>query len=132
MKEIELEQKVIQTFIREDKRDRFIGFLQKDKHRPKFLKELFHGQIFRADLFKPIEGPDEIRNAIKALGIKDCYIISENRSIDGRRLEMDTALREAIAPWADTGTILVFGDAQVIYREQEGPGNKWIGKGPSE
>jgi len=130
MTDITLEIAVINKFVSKNKRERYVDFTQKEKTRRKFLDDLSHGQMFDDTLFQKIEGNEEgeIKKVVKKLGVKDCYIISENESIDGKRLPIDEALNNAISPWSDTGTILVFGDAQVIYREHEGPKNKWISK----
>jgi hypothetical protein len=68
---------------------------------------------------------------MKAIGkraFKDCYIISTNNAIDGQRLDIKTALDQALSGWADHGTLIVFGDAELIYREHEGQNNRWISK----
>ncbi|MES2620100.1 MAG: hypothetical protein V4615_04540 [Bacteroidota bacterium] len=130
MTDTELEKKVINKFIIKNKRDRYLGFIQNDKTRKKFLDDLSHGQMFQADLFESItEHESEVIKKISLkLGVKDCYIISENEKLDGKRLDIDTALNEAISPWSDISTIIVFGDGQVIYREHDGAKNRWISK----
>lgn len=125
-----LEIKVINKFVTKNKRDRYLGFIQNDKTRSKFINDLSHGQIFEDSLFQPIQGheSDNIKAAFKKLDVKDCYIISENKAIDGQRLNIDEALSKALSPWSDTATLIVFGDAQIIYREHDGLKNKWISK----
>lgn len=66
--------------------------------------------------------------AIRNRPFKDCYIISTNKAIDGQRLDTKTALDQAISGWADHGTLIIFGDADLIYREHEGQNNRWISK----
>lgn len=81
------------------------------------------------ELFEKVGGDEHemIRNRIRKIGdLKDCYVISENRDIDGRRLEIKSALKETIG--ADLGTLLVFGDAEIVYAEAEGFNNRWISK----
>ncbi len=130
MTDIDLESKVINKFVLKSKRDRYIGFIQKENTRSKFIEELSHGQIFHDDLFENIHGPEDdlIMAVVKKLGVKDCYIISEDKSIDGQRLSIEEALSKAISPWSDTFTLIVFGDAEIIYREHDGMKNKWISK----
>ncbi|HTA61407.1 MAG TPA: hypothetical protein VK835_03085 [Bacteroidia bacterium] len=125
-----IETKVINKFVTKNKQERYLGFIQADKTRSKFIDELSHGQTFEDKLFQVIEGleTDIIKAAFKKLGVKDCYIISENKAIDGQRLGIQETLNNALSPWSDTFTLIVFGDAQIIYREHDGLKNKWISK----
>lgn len=128
--DIALELKVISKFIRQNKHGRYLDFIKTDKTRKKFIREISSVQVFHRDLFENIDGSEAetIRRVSKKLGINDCYIISENTKIDGQRFGIDQALTEAISPWSDTTTLIVFGDAQVVYREHDGLNNKWISK----
>ena len=95
--EIELEIKVIIKFLNSAKRDRYVNFIKNKKDR------------------------------IKSIGnIKDCYVISENKNIDQKRMSIENALIETIG--ADQGTLLVFGNAEIVYSEAEGFNNRWISK----
>jgi len=128
--DIALETKVISKFMHPSKRERYIDFCQKNTTRRKFIDELSRSQTFQNDLFEKIdESESEIIKRIAAkFGINDCYIISENAKIDGQRMGIDDALKLAISPWSDTTTLIVLGDAQLIYREHDGVKNKWISK----
>lgn len=125
----DLEAKVIQRFIIKKKQDRYLTFINSEKTRPKFINDLSHVDFLREDLFDKVEGNEYelIKQRIKSLGnLKDCYIISENQRIDKKRLDIDTALTETIG--TDQGTLLVFGDAEILYSEAEGFNNRWISK----
>lgn len=131
MTDINLETKVIRKFVLKDRQDRLINFIQKDKTRSKFLNDLYHPTFFRTDLFRQISGQhevDAIKEAIQLLNATDCYIISTKREIDGKRMNIDYALTEVLTSWADHGTLLVFGDAEIIYREHENPKDRWISR----
>jgi predicted patatin/cPLA2 family phospholipase len=126
---IDIEAKVIQRFVIKTKQDRYLTFIKSEKTRPKFINDLSHINFLREDLFDKVEGNEYefIKQRIKALGnLKDCYVISENKLIDKKRLGIDTALTETIG--ADQGTLLVFGDAEILYSEAEGFNNRWISK----
>lgn len=126
---IDIEAKVIQRFVIKTKQDRYLTFIKNEKTRPKFINDLSHINFLREDLFDKVEGNEYefIKQRIKVLGnLKDCYIISENQRIDKKRLDIDTALTETIG--ADQGTLLVFGDAEILYSEAEGFNNRWISK----
>lgn len=127
--DINIETKVIQRFVIRPKRDRYLSFINNLKSREKFINDLHHMNFLQQDLFDKVEGNEYefIKQRIKALGnLKDCYVISENQRIDKRRLDIDTALTETIG--ADQGTLLVFGDAEILYSEAEGFNNRWISK----
>jgi len=126
---VDIETKVIQRFVIATKRDRYLAFIKKEKTREKFINELHHMNFLQQDLFDIVNGNEYefIKQRLKVLGnIKDCYVISENQHIDKKRLDIDTALTETIG--ADNGTLLVFGDAEILYSEAEGFSNRWISK----
>lgn len=126
---IDIETKVIQRFVITTKRDRYLAFIKKEKTREKFINELHHMNFLQPDLFDTVKGNEYefIKQRLKVSGnIKDCYVISENQRIDKKRLDIDTALTETIG--ADQGTLLVFGDAEILYSEAEGFNNRWISK----
>ena len=126
---IDIESKVIDRFVIKAKRDRYLTFIKSEKTRPKFINDLSHINFLRKDLFDKVEGNEYefIKQRIKGLeNLKDCYVISENQRIDKKRLDIDTALSETIG--ADQGTLLVFGDAEILYSEAEGFNNRWISK----
>ena len=127
--ELDLEAKVIERFILKTKRERYLSFIQKENTRKKFIKDLSHVNFLNKDLFEKIEAGERkmIKEKIKKIGnLKDCYVISENQNIDGRRLDIESALRETIG--ADMGTLLIFGDVEIVYAEAEGFNNRWISK----
>lgn len=126
---VDIETKVIQRFVITTKRDRYLAFIKKENTREKFINELHHMNFLQQDLFDIVKGNEYefIKQRLKVLGnIKDCYVISENKRIDKKRLDIDTALTETIG--ADQGTLLVFGDAEILYSEAEGFNNRWISK----
>jgi hypothetical protein len=126
---IDIETKVIQRFVIKTKCDRYLTFIKSEKTRPKFINDLSHTNFLRQDLFDKVEGNEYefVKQRIKGLGnLKDCYVISENQRIDKKRLDIDTALSEIIG--ANQGTLLVFGDAEILYSEAEGFNNRWISK----
>jgi hypothetical protein len=68
-----------------------------------------------------------IKDKIKELPkLVDCYLISEDNELDRKRMTVDEALRETIGH--GMGTVIVFGDAEIIFYEGEGPSNRWISK----
>jgi hypothetical protein len=126
--DIELESKVIKRFIVNNKHERYLTFIKADKTRGKFVDELAH---FSSQLkgFEEIKGNEwkVLEEKLKSLGNPTtCYVISENRKNDARRMDVETALKETIG--YGSGTLIVFGDANQVYYEGEGPSDRWISK----
>ena len=126
---IQLEIKVINTFIVKEKQDRYIQFVSSDNTRKKFIEKLPHFSDFKSDLFDEITGDEEILNRLKLLKshITNCYVISENHETDQKTFPITEAL-EMIGGYSDNATILVFGNAELIYFEGEPPHNRFISK----
>lgn len=125
----DIEKKVIERFVVKTKRDRYLSFVESDKTRHKFISELAHFCDLRQERFDEISKDEEkvIKDRIKDLGkIKDCYLISENSNLDRKRLDIDTALNLTIGQ--GMGTLIVFGDAEIVFYEGEGPSDRWISK----
>ena len=126
--DLELEEKVIKRFIINKKQERYLTFIQAEKTRNKFIDELSHFSSQLKD-FEEIKGNEwkVLEEKLKNLGNPtDCYVISENRKIDARRLNIELALREIIG--YGSGTLLVFGNANMVYYEGERPSDRWISK----
>jgi len=126
---IPLEIKVINTFIVKEKQTRYIQFISSERTRKKFLDKLPHFRDLQWDLFEEISDDDEILNRLKLLKshITDCYIISEDSKTDQKRLPVSEAIK-MIGGYRDKATILVFGDAELLYFEGEPPHNRFISK----
>ena len=126
---LDIEAIVIERFVIKAKRERYLTFIKNDNTRKKIINDLHHMNFLQADLFEKIEGNefDVIKEKIKNIGVlKDCYLISENSRLDKKRLDVDTALRQTIG--SDCGTIIVFGDAEMVYAEAEGFNNRSISR----
>jgi hypothetical protein len=124
---LELETLVIEKFIVKTKRDRYLAFIKSDKTRNKFIMELAHFRDLRQERFVEIKGDERkiIKDKIKSLGnINDCYLISENSELDRKRFDIDTALNGIIGN--GMGTLIVFGNAEIVFYEGEGPCDRWI------
>lgn len=125
----DIEKKVIERFIVKSKRERYLTFIESDKTRGKFISELAHFRDLRQERFDKVSGDEKkvIKDRIKVLGnIKDCYLISENSELDKKRLDIDAALSMTIG--YGMGTLIVFGDAQIVFYETEGLSDRWISK----
>ena len=126
---IDIETKIIERFVNKGKKDRYLTFIKSDKSRIKFIKELAHFHDLRQDLFEEVKGDvyHTIINRVNSLNRRtDCYLISESSALDQKRLDINTALKEIIGN--GMGTLIVFGDAEMVYYEGEGPSDRYISK----
>ena len=125
-----LEINVIKKFVDKAKQERYIQFVSSLKNRDKFIRDLAHFNFFKWDLFESVKGNEEqaILQAIQENGVPDktCYVISENADIDTKTLDIKEAISETIG--YGMGTILVFGDADMIYFESESMNTRYISK----
>jgi hypothetical protein len=123
----ELEILTINRYFNEDKAKRYVGFVMKDKTRPKFLASLAHLRDLNYSKFRKVtlaESKVVLEQAAK-LKLSTCYVISENKQIDGQYLNVESALEATIG--YGMGTILVFGGgAELIYYEGEDRMDRWI------
>lgn len=125
----ELEIKVIERFFIREKKERYKSFVSNQKLRQKFINELAHSPDLDFSLFSEVIGSEKqiVKKSINTLRkADDCYVISENKDIDGHRINIDTALDETIG--LGMGTLLVFGDADLVFYEGEEPNARWISK----
>ena len=127
---LDLEIAVIKKFVDKNKQDRFIQFTSSAKGRHKFINELAHFKFFDWNKFDNIEGDEEqaILTALQKNKITDktCYAISENKNLDTKVLNINQAINETVG--YGQGTILVFGDAEIIYYESEEMKERYLSK----
>ena len=127
---VDLEIKVIKKFIDKAKQDRYIQFVSSPKNRHKFINDLSHFNFFKWDVFTDVKGNEEqtILIALQKNGVtsKTCYIISENPDIDTQTLDTKKAISDTVG--YGMGTILVFGDADMIFFESETMNTRFISK----
>lgn len=127
---IALETKVIKRFLAKSKRERYLQFVTSTKNRKKFIKDLHSGQFFLVGALECVTGIEThvIQQALAQQRIPSdtCYAISENAAIDTQTLPLAEALRTVVG-WGAT-TILVFGDADLIFVELDGLRNRYISK----
>jgi hypothetical protein len=98
------------------------------KNRKKFIADLHGGSFYGESMLERVTGieKDAICQALKQLGIAtgSCYVISENNSIDMLTLELEDVLSKVVG-WG-AGTMLVFGEADLIFVELDGLKNRFI------
>ena len=127
---LELERQVITRFFDKTKRERYLQFVTSPKNRRKLIAELHSGKLFQADALERVTGIEEhvIQQALSQQGItsRTCYVISVNATLDTQILLLPEAMRKVVG-WG-AATILVFGEAELIFVELEGLRNRYLSK----
>jgi hypothetical protein len=125
---VQQEQTLIKKFITKDKQERYLTFLSKDKTRKKFTDELYHFNDFDWKLFREIPGGEnEVQTVVLKVksnkNISTCSVISAHPEYDGKVMLVEEAIKNAIGI---EGTILIFGEADIVYYEGEAPKRRYI------
>jgi len=127
---VDLEIKVIKNFVDKEKQDRYIQFVSSPLNRHKFINDLAHFKFLNWDLFIPVNKNEEllILNTLRQnnLPSKTCYVISENQDIDKKTTDIKDAIKETVGH--GNGTILVFGEADMVFFEGEEMNTRYISK----
>ena len=127
---IDLEIKVIKQFVDKLKQDRYVQFVSSRKNRHKFIVDLSHFNSLQWDKFDKVNGNETeiIMTTLQKSKVLDlnCYVISENKEIDTKVLETKSAISQIVG--YGIGTILVFGNADIIYYEGDKMNARYISK----
>lgn len=124
--EQELEILTVRKYTQKEKSDRYAGFVSDPRSRSKFIANLAHLKDLDFRKFRKLDSneADQVREMARMAEFNTCYVISENKRIDGRFLDVEKAIHETIG--YGMGTLLVFGSAEVVYYEGEEVGDRWI------
>jgi hypothetical protein len=116
------EEATIRAFILPTKRDRYLEFLASPKRRAKFIAELAHFKHLNPKFAFTIPGiqsnPVSLQQLLvgKGAGSK-CWVIGENSELDGREMELESALKETIGH--RMGTFISCVPGKLAYFEDE-------------
>jgi hypothetical protein len=118
---------IVQSFIVKEKRERFRAFLSDPKRRREITRRLAHSSDVDGRQFVPIpptqQTPDGIARLLRLNGAGgDCYVISENAEIDGRRMPLSEALAETVG--YGMGTIISCIPGALAFYEGEALSNR--------
>jgi hypothetical protein len=111
---VQEEQTLIKKFVLKDKQERYLTFLSKDKTRNKFTAEIPGSENERQTIALKVKSNKNIST---------CSVISAAPGYDGKVMSVDEAIKNAIGI---EGTILIFGDADIVYYEGEAPKSRYI------
>jgi hypothetical protein len=94
---LDIEAKLIQKFVKKSKQERYLTVINKPKTRGKFIKELAHFKDLNIENFEELFKDEKkiIIERIKKLGnLNECYIVSENSLLDGKKRALRRHLRK--------------------------------------
>jgi hypothetical protein len=95
------EDAVVRAFIIPVRQERYLEFLKSPKNRKKFINALAHFKHLDSKFATSIAGNQSNPSALvklllgKGAGIK-CWVISENGELDGKEIDLQTALKETV------------------------------------
>jgi len=133
MQSIEHEEATIKAFVQRNRQERFLSFVASPKNRRKFTRELPHfpwcdrthatpGK-WKVDPSLPLwgrhlQGIESVSRMLRSKGaVRTCWIISNNPSIDGQEMDLDSALESVVD--SDWGTILSCVPGKLAYFKGE-------------
>jgi hypothetical protein len=116
------EEDAIRAFILPARRDRYLGFLGSAKGRAKLIAELPHFKALDPSCLLLIppnqKKPKDVHKTLTSMGAgPKCWIISENRKLDGKEMDLEIALQETIG--YQMGTIISCVPGKLGYFEDE-------------
>jgi hypothetical protein len=116
------EEAVIRAFILPNKRERYLDVLAHPKRRAKFIAELAHFKhldpMFALSIPGSQSNPVSLHKLLVAKGAgPKCWVISENSELDGREMELESALKETIG--YQMGTFVSCVPGKLAYFEDE-------------
>jgi hypothetical protein len=116
------EEELVKAFILPVRQERYLEFLKTPKRRAKFIDQLAHFKHLNPQFVVSIPGnqrnPASLLKLLSAKGAgPNCWVISENSEMDGREMDLETALRETIG--SQMGTFLSCVPGRLAYFEDE-------------
>lgn len=127
---IDLEVKVIEKYISIEKQKRYSLFVSSVKNRYKLINDLPHFKHFRWEMLDKVQGDIFSivtgRLNLASVSPNTCYVISENQDIDGEIVNTEIAFKTING--YGMATVLVFGNAEFIYYEDEEPNRRFMSK----
>jgi len=122
MTDMDHEEALIRAFILPTRRDRYLECLKKPKKRARFCAELAHFKAldpkYAIGILPRLQHAPLIHELLIAKGAgQKCWVISESREMDGRELDLKTALKETVG--GGMGTLISCVPGKLGYFEDE-------------
>ena len=116
------EEALIKAFIPTHRQERFLEIIAKPKKRAKLLTQLYHFDDLNPKFMVAIppnqQNPSSLVKLLKAKGAGSvCYVMSTNSLLDGKEVELETALKETVG--SQEGTLISCVPGRLGYFEDE-------------
>ena len=116
------EEELVKAFVLPVRQERYLELLKTPKERAKFIDQLAHFKHLNPQFVISIPGNQQhvapLRELLTAKGAgSNCWVMSENSEIDGREMDLETALKETIG--CQMGTFLSCIPGRLVYFEDE-------------
>jgi hypothetical protein len=123
------EEQFARSFIVPKKRDRYLTLLESKRGRAKLLDGLNHCRDLDSSCATLIPSNQQSDSSIESLlrrkgAPETCYVMSDNRDIDGREMSLSDALTETVGMGA--GTFISCVPGKLGYFELEGFDGRYI------
>ncbi|MDQ3238250.1 MAG: hypothetical protein M3Q54_12040 [Actinomycetota bacterium] len=126
---VDHERAMVRAFFAPEKRARCLSLLSTVRGRRKLVSNLAHLDALDARFARRLDprdqDVDEIERQLKERGAPVlCYVISENPSLDLRRMKLSEALQATVG--SGMGTFISCSAGRLAYFEGEEPGSRYI------
>jgi hypothetical protein len=116
------EEELVKAFILPARQERYLEFLKTPKKRAKFIDQLAHFKHLNTQFAFSVPGnqrnPASLLRLLTQKGADPtCWVISENSDIDGREIDLQSALKETVG--SQMGTFLSCVPGRLAYFEDE-------------
>ena len=116
------EEELVRAFVLPARRERYLEFVRIPKKRAKFIAQLPHFKHLDPRFVLNIPSNQQTATSILKLLVgkgagPDCWVISENSDLDGRQMDLESALKETIG--RQMGTFLSCVPGRLAYFEDE-------------
>ena len=116
------EEALIKAFIPTHRQERFLEIIAKPKKRAKLLTQLYHFDDLNPKFMVAIppsqQNPLALAKLLRAKGAGvTCCVMSENFRLDGREVDLETALKETVG--GQMGTLISCVPGRLGYFEDE-------------
>jgi hypothetical protein len=123
------EEKFASTFIKADKRARYLNLLASERGRKKILASFHHCRDLDSRFAKLIPPNQQSAQSIEALlksngAPNSCYVMADNPRIDGREMSLNDALLEIVG--MDAGALVSCIPGKLAYFEMEGFNERYL------
>jgi hypothetical protein len=119
---VNYEEALIKAFIPLHRQERFLEIIAKPKKRAKLLTELYHFDGLNPKFMVAVAPNEQNASALlkilraKGAGSK-CYVMSTNPKLDGKEVDLETALKESVG--SEEGTLISCVPGRLGYFENE-------------